>query len=138
MNVAMSISQEGLDLEPDADFEKRLRELCGLFISIYHGKVYFLHQTAREFLVSEAPATIAIQPKQTWLHSITPEHAHATIAASCVYILDSFNSFSCTDTDVSESEFFWYAADYWHNHARQKHMLEDDALIPTIKRICNK
>jgi len=46
-----SISLFDLDLEDVNQFEKSLREYCGLFVSITSGKVYFLHQTAREFLL---------------------------------------------------------------------------------------
>jgi hypothetical protein len=56
MNVAVNMNSqsksfEDIDLEDDADFKKRLRSFCGLFISVHHDKIYFLHQTAREFLL---------------------------------------------------------------------------------------
>ena len=49
MNVAASVTPEcnsldDLDLEEAEDFCRRLRELAGLFISIFGGKVYLLHQ----------------------------------------------------------------------------------------------
>jgi hypothetical protein len=65
MNIAVNISIsstsiEDLDLEAEDDFRARLRSWCGLFISIYHGRIYFLHQTAREFLLPalSSPTTI--------------------------------------------------------------------------------
>lgn len=64
MNVAMSIDDSvadntaytvhSLDLEDENDFKSRLRSWCGLFISIYQSRVYLLHQTAREFLLTNS------------------------------------------------------------------------------------
>jgi hypothetical protein len=42
---------ESLDLEPDKAFKLRLREWCGLFVTVHDEKIYFLHQTARESLL---------------------------------------------------------------------------------------
>jgi len=51
MNIAINVDTLtykalDIDLEDEEDFRARLRHLCGLFVSVYHGKVYFLHQTA--------------------------------------------------------------------------------------------
>jgi hypothetical protein len=63
MNIAVNnntSSPEALDLESEKDFQVRLRSWCRLFVSVYHDKVYFLHQTAREFLLaSSSPLTTA-------------------------------------------------------------------------------
>jgi hypothetical protein len=58
MSVAMEVDEQtksidDLDLEQEYDFKSRLRSWCGLFVSVYHGRIYFLHQTAREFLLTE-------------------------------------------------------------------------------------
>lgn len=66
LNIAVNLDDDSssftdLDLEDERSFEKRLRSCCRLFISVHHGKVYFLHQTAREFLsripLSSEPGT---------------------------------------------------------------------------------
>ncbi|KZZ92853.1 hypothetical protein AAL_05885 [Moelleriella libera RCEF 2490] len=54
MNIAMSIEEtlqsfQDLDLELDEELAICLGGLCGFFISIYNDRVYFLHQTAREY-----------------------------------------------------------------------------------------
>lgn len=60
MNVAFNIEFEplmasfsSLDLEEEDGFKERLREQCGLFVSICKDQVYFLHQTAREYLLAK-------------------------------------------------------------------------------------
>jgi hypothetical protein len=56
MGIAISIQpgDKALgDLEiPPVDYSKNLiRNLCGLFVSVVDGRVYLLHQTAKEFLL---------------------------------------------------------------------------------------
>ncbi|KAH6973905.1 hypothetical protein EDB80DRAFT_347304 [Ilyonectria destructans] len=70
MNVAInihdtSLSIHDLDLEDDEDFKMRLRSWCGLFVSIHQGSIYFLHQTAREFLLTDlvSPTTVLPEPR---------------------------------------------------------------------------
>ncbi|KAJ5173233.1 hypothetical protein N7492_005826 [Penicillium capsulatum] len=94
MNVALSVDVEmksmaDLDLEEDEDFKIRLRDLCGLFVSVHNGKVGFLHQTAREFLCADV-----LSPASTsrWQHSITAQQAHMTLAETCVTYLDFLNN----------------------------------------------
>jgi hypothetical protein len=48
MNIAVNTknntsSVEDLDLETETDFQVRLRSLCGLFVSVHYGKIYFLY-----------------------------------------------------------------------------------------------
>jgi hypothetical protein len=67
MNIAVNTdismgSIEDLDLESEVDFTTSLRSWCGLFVSIYHGKIYFLHQTAREFLVANLASSVDVVP----------------------------------------------------------------------------
>ncbi|KAJ4855513.1 ankyrin repeats (3 copies) domain-containing protein [Trichoderma breve] len=95
MNIAMSINDttqdnttntfDDLDLEDERDFKSRLRSLCGLFISIYHDKVYFLHQTAREFLLVDLESPAAIPSGLHWHNSITNRQAHNTLAELSSY-----------------------------------------------------
>lgn len=57
MNIALSIDEKldreeynELDLESEGQFRNKIRNLCGLFVSIIDSKIYLIHQTAREFL----------------------------------------------------------------------------------------
>lgn len=56
MDLALALQQhhksyKDLDQRPSDRFKKYIRDLCGLFINIKDGKIYLLHQTAKEFLV---------------------------------------------------------------------------------------
>ncbi|KAH7115655.1 hypothetical protein EDB81DRAFT_669179, partial [Dactylonectria macrodidyma] len=133
MNIALKITTKSksindLRLEHDNDFKDTLREWCGLFVSIYDGKVYFLHQTAREFLLQKlpSPATIPTQPGR-WQHSIGVREAHAVLMKICrIYlilaVLESDGQFICSE-DVQQYTngyaFLGYSARYWVLHFRE-------------------
>ncbi|KAH6975797.1 hypothetical protein EDB80DRAFT_740131, partial [Ilyonectria destructans] len=69
------------------DFKSSLRSWCGLFVSIHHGKIYFLHQTAREFLLADLASPRTVPSELPWHHSITTRDAHAVLAELCVRYL---------------------------------------------------
>ncbi|KAI3333003.1 hypothetical protein F4824DRAFT_275426 [Ustulina deusta] len=120
MNVAVNVdnaakSIHDLDLEEEEDFKKRLSSMCGLFVSIHHGKVYFLHQTAREFLLG-APTT-TIPSRGPWKHSITSRNAHRVLAEICVIYIDFLNS----DDILADETCF----------------TEDESIMHSTLRICD-
>jgi len=130
MNVAMNIdstseSLHDLDLEEEADFKSRLRSWCGLFISIHHGRIYFLHQTAREFLLTDLPSSTSIPTKLEWHHSITINSAYTVLAELCVRYLNFFNSNSCLLTDTTMKT---------DHHVKNRAFLAYSAELATIKQ----
>ncbi|KAH7111571.1 ankyrin repeat-containing domain protein [Dactylonectria macrodidyma] len=150
MNVALNIdntsqSFHDLDLEDEEDFKLRLRSWCGLFVSIYHGKIYFLHQTAREFLLADLASPTTVPSEPHWHHSITTRQAHAVIAELCVLYLNFFNSDVSLPTDVNREAghpvdchaFLDYSAKTWGAHFREADIIDDAALVPSALRICN-
>jgi hypothetical protein len=91
MSVAMEVDEktksiDDLDLEPEHDFKSSLRSWCGLFVSVYHDRIYFLHQTAREFLLAERLSSNTIQ-ELIWHGFVTMEDAHTALAECCVRFL---------------------------------------------------
>ncbi|KAL7958166.1 hypothetical protein V8C34DRAFT_324331 [Trichoderma compactum] len=86
--VNLEVSSRTIDLETDQDFKSRLRSWCGLFVSIHHDNVCFLHQTAREFLQQSAPPAIIPATSERWQHSISDDQADAVLAVICqAYLL---------------------------------------------------
>jgi hypothetical protein len=146
MNVAMNIDKAiktiyDLDLEVEADFEERLRSLCGLFISVHHGRIYFLHQTAREFLLLLPTVT---PPKLKWHHSITTQSAQTVLAELCVIYLDLFNSYTRVPTEAerrsgysAHTAFLDYAAKNWGVHFRKACINDNAAIISSALRVCD-
>ncbi|KAK1252186.1 hypothetical protein MKX08_003373 [Trichoderma sp. CBMAI-0020] len=148
MNVAVNIdlkSTHDLDLEDDKAFETRLKSCCGLFISIYHGRLYFLHQTAREFLI-ETTLSTATSTTLLWHHSFTMRNSHALLAEICVVFLNLLNDDAdlSSDTDmrrdylyVNHKGFLYYSAEFWNTHFHEATIVDAcDAIIPLALRIC--
>lgn len=94
MNAAVNIdiSSRTVDLELEEDFGSRLRSWCGLFVSIHHGRIYFLHQTAREFLQQLSSPAITPLESGRWQHSISIHQAHAVLMEICqAYLIHIYN-----------------------------------------------
>ena len=148
MNIAINIDDssraiEDLDLENEDDFKERLRFECGLFVSIYDKKVYFLHQTAREFLLQElcTPEPIPLQ----WYGSIRIYQAQLVLAKICVTYLALLNAKNATLPDLNGEKDQYignyvlidYTAKYWAYHFREAHVSADEAIIPAVLKICD-
>ncbi|KAH7146623.1 hypothetical protein B0J13DRAFT_606841 [Dactylonectria estremocensis] len=150
MNVAMNIdatsqSIHDLDLEDEEDFRSSLRSWCGLFISIHYSKIYFLHQTAREFLLADLTSTTTVLSELRWHRSITTHYAHTILTELCVLYLNFFNSDVSLPTDanreaghsVASHAFLDYSAQNWGAHFREAGIIDDAAIIPFALRICD-
>ncbi|KAK3947283.1 ankyrin repeat-containing domain protein [Pseudoneurospora amorphoporcata] len=134
-------SLDELDLgEDDRDFELRLRAMCGLFLSIHRKKVYFLHQTAREFLLAKSPP-LAVTP-YTWRHSISELQAHSQLVRVCVqyiYLLDPdvvHNPRFHNPCPYCATPFLAYSRSYWHYHIRHGDLDDDVGFLTTAAAIC--
>ncbi|KAF8849192.1 hypothetical protein BDZ45DRAFT_554699, partial [Acephala macrosclerotiorum] len=137
-SIALSIqpddkSYEDLDIHSEGFSKNMIRNLCGLFVTVIDGKVYLLHQTAKEFLMSEnAPLQWDFNPAfdGNWKYSLSIQSSNFVLANSCMwYIL--LNEF-CTNEPLKDKEipqlvvefdFLDYSAKYWAEHFR-------DASIP--------
>ena len=151
MNVAVNIESsskpvciEDLDLEKENDFKHTLRNLCGLFISVYHSKVYFLHQTAREFLtpkllVSDSVSSQALR----WRGSINRQQAHSVLAETCMIYLNfrDFKNQFLTDQNwqkhTSDHYFLEYSVRNWATHLRNAFDKDQENLMPTTLKLCD-
>ncbi|PKK46687.1 hypothetical protein CI102_10605, partial [Trichoderma harzianum] len=155
MNIATSINDttqddttntfDDLDLEDESDFKSRLRSLCGLFISIYHGKIYFLHQTAREYLLADLASPTAVPSGLRWHRSITTRKAHSILAELCVLYLNLFNSGvsstikgeETTGSFTDSNAFLIYSAENWGTHFSKADFVDGAAILPATLRICD-
>ena len=97
MNTALHLEEdhrslEDIDLYPAATFTSCIRNTCGLFVTIYDSRVYLLHQTAKEFIVSRqgimrSRNQIKDSHRKTWEHSIDLDIANLTMAKVCLSYL---------------------------------------------------
>ena len=150
MNVAVNIessprstSEEDLDLEEEKDFKQTLRNWCGLFISIYHNKVYFLHQTAREFLIPRLSSPVSIPQNSQWCGTISLHQAHSLLAEICTIYLDFRNfEYQCPSdqnkqTYLNNFAFLEYSAENWAAHLRHAYIENQEDSTSTILKLCN-
>ncbi|KAI6088712.1 hypothetical protein F4821DRAFT_232825 [Hypoxylon rubiginosum] len=147
MNIALNIKKEAksfqdIDLENEEDFNMRLRSICGLFVSVHHKRIYFLHQTAREFLLKDAKI---ISPSLRWERSITSQQAHAVLMECCMLYLDLFN-LNDTIPPAHEIEgfrrerdfpFLEYSGESWAEHFHQAGIRDDKGIMRIALKLCD-
>ncbi len=77
-------SQEALELWPLQSFTTTIQNICGLFVSVHDGKLFLIHQTAREFLIKRPGS--ASMPK--WKECLEMAAAHGTMYRICLDYLN--------------------------------------------------
>ncbi|KAK3292363.1 ankyrin repeat-containing domain protein [Chaetomium fimeti] len=98
MNFALTIrpshqSYQDVELDSDERFRERLRNICGLFVTVIDSRIYLLHQTAREFLVKAdprrrfSPDSKKRKPQFRWKYSLDPAESHRVLAEICLWNL---------------------------------------------------
>lgn len=151
MNIAFVIKSEDrkyddLDFEPA--IEMTVRNLCGLFVKVIDSKIYFVHQTAREFLVKiDSPQPGGLN---AWQNSLDPLEADQILAQICIsyLILEVFREPPWSSGDnmvkrprkeewisqyLKKYNFLEYAAVNWVSHfgkiqGRATNMVMESAL----------
>ncbi|MCJ1371085.1 hypothetical protein MMC20_002300 [Loxospora ochrophaea] len=157
MNVALKIedshtSVEDLDIEPEKSFQTKVKNLCGLFISVFDSRIYLIHQTAKEFLVSGRVYTNPTNSIEfgNWKHSLNPSKSNLILAKACItYLLFTvFESDSLIPKEedgmiayvnqyISRFPFLAYAADYWAAHLREAEVKDGTLIESTAFKICD-
>jgi ankyrin repeat protein len=155
MNVALHLeanakSYEGLDLDDIESFAHRIRNSCGLFVSIIDSKVYLFHPTAREFLLSDDNFASS---DWKWKHSINPIKSHLVLANICTsYLL--FDYFETTPLEIAVEDsrdliqtnvdrytanhaLLSYAAENWADHFREARDTVDQNLLKLGVELCS-
>ncbi|OGE51628.1 hypothetical protein PENARI_c012G07984 [Penicillium arizonense] len=109
-------------LWPDGDFENIVKNLCGLFISVYDGKLFFIHQTARNFLLES--------PEGKWKGQFNMTRSHMKMALLCLSYLSYLDEQRPIEEIRSNFPLAQYCASYLLVHARPAETEKDvmDAL----------
>jgi hypothetical protein len=136
MDVALNVNKQtssytNLEREGSSRLQETLPSRCGLMVSIIKSKVYFIHQTVKEFLLGKA----GINPptERIWQQSLRLEESHCLVAEICLRSitfseiqLDRANLCNALlPKDYREMEpneycqnyvFLSYSAIYWAEH----------------------
>lgn len=62
---------------PRESFKNTVKDLCGPFITVYEDKLFFIHQTAREFLIHQ-------ERKGNWQGRVDLTRSHAKMVLICL------------------------------------------------------
>jgi ankyrin repeat protein len=145
---------KGLDLEEENHTRRRIRNTCGLFLSVSDAKVYLIHQTAKEFLVRQESETLCVD-RNNWRNSFVLRHCDYMLVQMCVRYL-SFTDFESSpfvsyvlrryrksqdqkllDVLTSRYRFLEYGATQWGAHVRRLQLSEDDEVVLLSLSLCN-
>lgn len=141
-------SYEEIGLERTDVFEMRIKNVCGLMVTIDNGSVFLIHQAVKDFLVS----TDEEKNSGVWKNSFSPIESERLMAKVCITLL-SFNCFSETPLDIADDnveaatlKVFEYIADHpfleysstqWTDHAQGAKLDENASWMPSILSLCN-
>ena len=93
-------------------FESTVKNLCGLFISVYESKLSFIHQTAREFLIHP-------QREHKWQGRFNVSEAHGKMSLVCLEYLSYIDAQDIPINELKgEFPLAHYSSRYWMGHAR--------------------
>ena len=157
MNMALNIeegqrSREEVDLDPEETFGSYLKNLCGLFISVYGSCIYLLHQTAKDFLMlsesSGAYDTRHNLSTSAWKHSMELDISNFMLAKICLtylsFVVFEDDPFVFRNMDLKRHEirdyclkhdFLDYASKYWASHFRQAK--ENSVMLEMWHHVCD-
>ena len=150
-NVALNIEEgqsryEDVDLDPEDIFPSKVKNLCGLFVTVIDSKVYLIHQTAKEFLVPKRDSC-----RMGWKHSLRPQDSNLVLAETCIsYLLfaefemrplvigPEFKTWEgIVDQYSNKYDFLDYAAKHWAFHFREAKIKDEGALLMSTFDICD-
>ena len=98
-------------LWPRSKFKSTVKNLCGLFISVYDSKLSFIHLTAREFLINPERQGI-------WQGRFSISNSHKTMSLICLndlsYLDDQWPEYKIT----SEFPLVTYFKSHCMDHAK--------------------
>lgn len=101
---------------------RKVRRLCGLFVFINNSKIYLIHQTAREFLITEK---IERPESIEWRQSMNLGDAHLALSEICMNYLywkvcqtDYGQMSKDEEARLISGELSDYSAKHWIDHLR--------------------
>ncbi|KFG77466.1 hypothetical protein MANI_024959 [Metarhizium anisopliae] len=93
--------------------DKKIRQLCGLFVFVNNTRVYLIHQTAREFLINSAMRN----DSREWVfQQVDTEELMSEICINYL-LLDDMDG-NPLQNGVNSAAFLGYSAEYWPDHVR--------------------
>ncbi|KAB8251095.1 ankyrin repeat-containing domain protein [Aspergillus flavus] len=148
MNLALILSEKHqsyreLELRSEDRIRENIRDLCGLFITVVEGKIYLLHQTAREFLIEKHKPPIQRNTSDSKLrHSLKLQESHQIISRICIQylLLSDFGKALPQPIDIAKLTntyiFLDYSAKFWVTHFLEAND-ETDNMKQSLVTLCD-
>ncbi|KAA8572307.1 hypothetical protein EYC84_002933 [Monilinia fructicola] len=135
IGIALYITEDihryqDLEIQEDEQFKIVIRHLCGLFVSVVDGKVFLIHQTAKEYLIGSSNKTTSMSG--SWKNSLEPKVSNLILTECCLWYL-SFEDFeklsppermSEINQYCAENHFLDYSAKNWSTHFREAESMD--------------
>lgn len=141
-------SYEEIGTERSDAFEMRIKNVCGLLVTIDNGFVFLIHQTAKEFLIKDDDTS---HKSDTWKHSFSPLDSEILLAKICISLL-SFTHFSKAPLTIDDNDdephkrvseyaknhpFLEYAATNWADHCQKAKLDSNPRWMSSILFLCS-
>ncbi|KAF5986269.1 hypothetical protein FBULB1_2491 [Fusarium bulbicola] len=148
MIVALELQQhhqsiDDIELEPEDRFCERIRDICGL-VTISESRIFLLHQTVKEFLISMDHSATASPSRLSWKHSILASDSNITLTSVCVWCLllnhprqGRRTAVQPPSTHTKKNAFFSDAAKHWANHFNQLSARNQKKMTSMALEICD-
>lgn len=122
----------------DEDFETIVKNLCGLFVNVYEGKIFFIHLTAKEFLTGKLSSTTqwrGILHNEQLLHSHMARYCIRYLLFPDIPTIDrlSYN----LGNYPGKYSFLAYAGNFWDLHYECQDMQSKDRCREDGLRLCD-
>ena len=136
-------SQRALELWPLQSFTITVQNMCGLFVSIHDGKLFLIHQTAKEFLIKTSKSSSGHTSR--WKGCLDMAAAHGTMSRICLDYLNFEDVASDNQSELDEDSyiepnskscFLDYAAKNWFTHYTSQPAELAKNAIGAAQRLC--
>ena len=119
---------------PVQEFKKVVRNLSGLLVDVYDGKLSFIHLTAREFLITQD----CQQGENKWKGKFSnTKTLQETITRCCTdYLILSGLPRRIISLRWAQLPFFEYAGTRWLYHYSLQNAAAQDNAYDNLRRIC--
>ena len=140
IDVALNVNEQtssyaDLEQEGPSRLQETLPSRCGLMVSIIQSKIYFIHQTVKEFLLGKADTERPVG--KVWQQSLDLEESHHLLSKICLRSIsfsevELYPAHLCNAVLPEEDRemypnaycrshtFLSYSAVYWADHFRDQ------------------
>lgn len=149
-NYALTLAEANGSIKSHAELERRcwqrdfktvVKNLCGHIVSVYDGKLSFIHLTAREFLTTKAEPISGALDKQWGGYFAESTVLHETLAGCCMQylLLSDFQSKTplLFEYELEVYKFLNYASENWPVHFKIMDEQTSATYLPQASQLCN-